>query len=306
MAQHAPSASLLLYVGDVTLDLTMALARIPEPDEKVHADRAVEAPGGVVTNAAAACAKAGARVRLALRLGTDAASARVRADLEAAGLEVAAEEVPGPLSRVVVLIEPHGEKRLILEPGVSMFPGAAMVERLSLHGVAHVHTAVYGTAAPRLVERCRDAGIGWSIDLEPASFADGIASLAPMVRGAAVIFLNQRAARAIGGDAEAALLAMGARRVVSTLGPMGARYRDARGTLSARPPAGLPVIDTTGAGDCLAGWFLAGLTSGLAPEHNLARAVAAASVSCGSLGAQASYPLPASLPPHLPVTESPS
>nr|WP_236638008.1 PfkB family carbohydrate kinase [Mangrovicoccus ximenensis] len=57
-------------------------------------------------------------------------------------------------------------------------------------------------------------------------------------------------------------------------------------------PAALPIADTTGAGDCLAGWFLACRARGLGPEAALNDAVTAATLSCGSVGAQAGYPLP--------------
>ena len=43
-----------LFGGDVSIDLTMTCARMPEPDEKVHVDAIVEAPGGVAANAAVA------------------------------------------------------------------------------------------------------------------------------------------------------------------------------------------------------------------------------------------------------------
>lgn len=49
-----------LFVGDVSWDLTLAVDDVPAPDEKVHADGATKAPGGVVGNAAVEAALAGA------------------------------------------------------------------------------------------------------------------------------------------------------------------------------------------------------------------------------------------------------
>ncbi|MCK5932958.1 MAG: carbohydrate kinase family protein [Fulvimarina manganoxydans] len=287
----SPSAtSELLCVGDVSLDLTMAIAHLPAPDEKVHAERTVEAPGGVVANAAVAAAKAGASVRLMIRTGNDLASQITLAALRAVGVAVEHESVQGSLCRCVILIEPHGEKRLALEPGVSMFPGEAAIERLSLEAVGHVHTALYGEAAHRLVARCRQAGIGWSVDLEPATIAAGLDPIRDIIAGADTLFVNDRAARALGENAEALLIGHGAKSLIRTLGAGGARYHDAARSFICRPPSGLPIVDTTGAGDCLAGWYAAGRAAGRAPEDILPRAVAAASLSCGSLGAQASYP----------------
>jgi ribokinase len=50
------------------------------------------------------------------------------------------------------------------------------------------------------------------------------------------------------------------------------------------------VVDTTGAGDCLAGWFVAGRLRGAIPRAALETAVVAATMSCSQLGAQTSYP----------------
>ena len=43
-----------LFAGDVSLDTTVVVAHVPEPDEKVHSSALVEDVGGVVTNAAIA------------------------------------------------------------------------------------------------------------------------------------------------------------------------------------------------------------------------------------------------------------
>lgn len=277
----------------------MVIDHVPVADEKVHASQCIETTGGVVANAAVAAGRSGAPVRLSIQVGDDAATSVALDQLAAQGLSVEAARRPGPLSRVVVLLEPHGEKRLVLDPGVSLCPDAEAVAAISLDGVEHVHTALYGAAARDLIERCRSKGIGWSLDLEPASFPDGIASIADVVDGAAVLFLNERAAARIGAEAERHLLDLGARCVVATLGPGGARYRDPSRSFTCHPPKGLPVVDTTGAGDCLAGWFLADLSQGGAVEGSLVRAVTAASLSCGSLGAQASYPDLSTVQSHL-------
>ena len=54
-----------MFVGAISVDLTMTVDHVPAPDEKVHA----ESSGGVVANAAVACARAGGRVRLVFQVG---------------------------------------------------------------------------------------------------------------------------------------------------------------------------------------------------------------------------------------------
>ncbi len=279
-----------LFVGDVSLDLTMVADHVPAPDEKVHVDEAIEAPGGVVANAAVACAHAGSPARLLLRVGSDAAGRVVAEGLAAAGVQVEVDPIEGRTCRVVVIVEPHGEKRLLLDPGVSMYPGQEAVEAVSLDGIGWLHTAAYGAAAERLIARCRDAGIAWSLDLEPASFAEGIDTILPLLDGAETLFLNDRANATLGGDGARRLLALGARSVIRTRGRDGAELITAAASTSIPAPVIGHPVDTTGAGDCLAGWYIGERLAGSSPTDALTAAVTAATLSCLGLGAQPSYP----------------
>jgi ribokinase len=280
-----------LFVGDVSLDLSLQAPHMPAPDEKVHCTASTEGLGGVVTNTAVAFSRAGGDAALGIQLGDDLASAQVRSELEAMRLDLRPAIVPGGLCRVVTMIEPHGEKRLLLYPGVSIYPDAGAIQALSLDDVVHLHTACFGPAAVALVERARQAGISWSIDLEPASFPGGIATLVPVLNGARVVFVNDRAADVIGRDPIGRLRDLGVRDIVRTRGPLGAEfYRKSGEMLYAPPPQGLDIVDTTGAGDCLAGWFLAGLAAGWRIDIVLERAVRAASIACTRVGAQTAYP----------------
>lgn len=283
-----------LFVGDVGWDTTLRVDHVPAPDEKVHVIEATESTGGVTANAAVAAAIAGASTRALMRFGSDAAGARAREQLLSRGVNVAAETTTGPTCHAVIVLEPQGEKRLLLVPGVSMFPTLGAVDRVDLGGVGWVHTAAYDmAAASRLVARCRQAAVPWSVDLEPATFPDGIESLADHLKGAEVVFCNARAATRLGPRPAARLLAMGARSVVFSRGAGGAEWHEAgRAVVRARatPLASDHVVDTTGAGDCLAGWFIADRLRGIEPLAALRAAVTAATLSCYAIGAQPSYP----------------
>ena len=279
-----------LFVGDISLDLSLSASHIPAPDEKVHCSSAAEGVGGVITNTAMAFAKAGGEAVLAVQLGEDDASRTIHGQLRHPGLHFRPIHVPGGLCRVVTILEPHGEKRLLLYPGVSIFPDEPVAAAIDLAGMSHLHTACFGSAAHVLVERARAAGLSWSLDLEPATFGGGIETLADILSGCAIAFVNDRAAQAIGPDAVQRLHAMGVQAVIRSRGPLGAEYHGRGRALVARPPAGLPILDTTGAGDCLAGWFLAGQAAGWPIETALARAVTAATLSCARIGAQTGYP----------------
>jgi ribokinase len=248
-----------LFVGDTTWDLTICLAAVPAPDEKVLVSGFYEGAGGVVANAAAACALAGVPTRALLRLGMDAAGRAAVQSLTARGVSVETDAHEGETARATILLEPHGEKRLLLYPGNGLYPSRLSVTDLDLAGVAWVHTAIYDLdAATELVRRCRAHGIAWSIDLETATFPDGIARLATVLNGAAVVFCNGRAAAMLGDDAHHALGGYGTQATVLTSGSAGAVWCAGQGRhpVTAQP---VSIVDTTGAGDCLAGWFVAEL-----------------------------------------------
>lgn len=278
-----------LFVGDLTVDLTLLIDHVPAPDEKVHVTDAREAPGGVIANAAVACSRSGGASRLMVQVGNDGGAGPAVDGLRQQGVIVETAVVAGRTARVVILIEPHGEKRLLLHPGVSLYPGEAAMAGLDLSGAAWVHTAVYGSSAFSLIDRCRRAGIPWSLDLEPATFPDGIDTLAALIPGA-VVFCNDQAAATIGFESDMRLLALGAAAVIRTRGAAGAELVTASGTTNVAAPRLGPVVDTTGAGDCLAGWFIGAHVAGQPMATALRAAVTAATLSCQASGAQTSYP----------------
>jgi ribokinase len=280
-----------LFAGDVSLDATMGVPHVPAADEKIRMTSFAEAPGGVVSNAAVAARLAGRQVTLLAKVGNDIASQALPSLLRRTGLEVDVEETEGMLCRAMIIVDGEGEKRLLLHPGVSMYPSHQAAARIPLDRFAWLHTAIYEpVAAGLLIARARQAGLPFSIDLEPVTFLEGIDALAAHIAGAEVVFCNARAASRLGEDPVGRLRGLGARSVILTLGPQGAVWHGDFGVHSATPPSSIPVVDTTGAGDCLAGWIVAERLHGAMPEEALRVAVAAASLSCGRLGAQASFP----------------
>jgi ribokinase len=281
-----------LFVGDVGLDTTLVVDHVPAADEKIVSDFWAEAPGGVAANASCAARLAGARSRLVCQVGDDRAGRACLAALDDAGVAVTAAVVPGSTGRAIIVLDADGEKRLVLVPGVSLYPTLKQVRDADLDGVRWAHTAPYELqAATALAERCRIAGIPWSLDLEPATLAGGLEALDACLDGASVVFCNQAAARLLGHPAEQRLLGRGVRSVVLSRGSDGATWVDPQDRWDVAAPAlDAAVVDTTGAGDCLAGWFVGATIAGSPPPQALAAATAAASASCTRFGAQASYP----------------
>lgn len=280
---------LVLVAGDTSWDVAARVDHVPTPDEKVFTSQLMEDVGGVAANAAVAAALAGAHVRLATAVGDDRAGADCLRRLADREVSVDAK-VSGITTRVFVVLDGDGEKRLILAPGSRMYPTSTYCETVDLTDVAWLHTAAYDrSAASVLVDRCRRNGIPWSLDLEPATLVDGVAALSSVLDGASVVFCNERAAHLLGDHPVAALRGLGVRAVVLTKGRQGADLVTGTRTVHAAAPPLSEVVDTTGAGDCLAGSFVAQVTSGVPYDDALAYAVTAASLSCTALGGQSAY-----------------
>ena len=196
------SRSAALFVGDVTHDVTLAIPAVPEPDAKVSATELRTSPGGMAVNAAMACLRGRVPARLLVTTGDDPAGSAALKTLISEGLDVSGVARPGATAHAIVLLEPGGEKRLVLHPGVSMYPGPDQVGTVELDDVAWVQHAVYDVpCAAALVVRCRAARIPWSLDLEPSTFPDGIEALSPCLDGAEIAFCNAPSFARIGVSA---------------------------------------------------------------------------------------------------------
>lgn len=286
------TAATVLVVGDTSFDTTVLVDQVPAPDEKVRSRALTEDVGGVAANSAVAATVAGVTARLETTLGADAAGRECLRRLQVAGVETHAEHNSDRTARALVVLDAQGEKRLILTPGSTFYPDEQRCRTLDLDGVAWVHTAVYDIdAAHHLVDRCSRANIPWSVDLEPATFDQGLASLASVLDGAATVFCNSRAAALLGPHAANQLLEAGVSKVIMTCGAAGAELVTDEASVHIDAPRTVPeIVDTTGAGDCLAGSFVARTLLGDPAADALAYAVSAASLSCAWLGTHRTYP----------------
>lgn len=150
-------------------------------------------------------------------------------------------------------------------------------------------------AAARLAARLareRGALVSFAVNHRPALHGDAH-EVAACARAADVVFVSLEEAELVfgaEGPAEVARALMsGPAEIVVTLGDGGAvAFVNGSELRASAPP--VEVVDATGAGDALAGAYLAERVAGASAERALARAVTAATLSCRSFGAARSYP----------------
>jgi sugar/nucleoside kinase (ribokinase family) len=266
-----------LCLGEALVDLVCEHA----VDSPAQADAFVPRFGGDVANAAVTAARLGADIALAGGAGDDAWGTWLRGRLAAEGVGL---EWFGLLAGVrtpiaFVTVDGGGEPTFVFY-GDAIAPAVrAAAPRLSEAVTAC--DALFLTSNTLLGEQERmlaltarrqalDEGRHVVVDanLRAARWTSPDAAVATVqgcVPGVALLKCNRSEAQALTGRddpaaAAGALLELGARSVVVTLGPDGALLRGAGGD---RDVPGVPAspVDTTGAGDAITGVLLARLTA---------------------------------------------
>lgn len=268
---------------------------VAEPNwgRTVWVDSIGEGFGGNGANTSYTLAKLGTPVRLMGMLGADPAGDRVREMLEAAGVDTAHVRRCGlPTPTTVVLVNPDGARALLHQPGASCeaFKDGVELTAAITDGCSRFHLAnMYALPALRLqagelLSRAKQAGMSVSIDTGWDPRGEWIEVLRPCLPHADLLFVNEDEARELTGlshpiQAAQALQRHGIRNVVVKLGAAGCVVFSGEDSM-ASPAFQVPVVDTTGAGDCFVGGFLAALQRGLsyADAAHLANAVGALSV----------------------------
>ena len=241
--------------------------------------------GGNASSTSYALGRLGATVTIASLLGHDPAGTAIRERLASVGVDLGMlQTTPQATSTAVSLVHESGARALLYALGAS-----AAEFRLPLQwpaDTAHFHlAAVYRMqhlrrVGPALLQQAREAGLTTSLDTQWDTEGEWMRVLAPSLPWCDYTFLNDDEARAITGHSEPADAARvlrdhGATHVVIKLGARGC-------WIDGDVAPGYPVqaIDTTGAGDCFVGGFLAAKQRGLNDRDaaRLANAVGALSV----------------------------
>ena len=290
----------VLIVGSANVDFTVTLPRLPRPGETVSAGTLLIARGGKGANQAVAARRLGADVRLIACVGDDASGREVRAALDAEGIGTAGVVTTSSAATgtALIVVDATGRNQIAVAPGANR---ALTVGDIDAHDadIAWAEVLVCSLEVPlatvrRALERARRHRV--VTILNPAPFPDaGVDFLAladyvtPNESEAARL-----AARPVGDlddlpKVAAAIRALGAARVVLTLGARGAFAAGPDGEVHA-PAAAVNAIDTTGAGDAFNGALAVALAEGRSLPAAVRFANAAAALACTKRGAQPSMP----------------
>ncbi|MFJ7998365.1 ribokinase [Streptomyces sp. NPDC096310] len=295
----------LLVVGSANADLVIGVERRPGPGETVLGSDLSVHPGGKGANQAVAAARLGARTALLARVGDDAHGRLLLDSQRSAGVDTAGVRSGGaPTGVALITVDPSGDNSIVVSPGANARLSPEDVrDAAPLLAASRVVSTQLEIPLETVTEVVRGLAPGSRFVLNPSPPvelpAEILAACDPLI-------VNEHEARVVLGAAEApsadpagdsdepadwarALLALGPRSVVITLGERGALVADDR-TTTLVPSVRVRAVDTTGAGDA----FTAALAWRLGAGEELAAAAAYAArvgaVAVTRAGAQVSFP----------------
>ncbi|MCX5133069.1 MULTISPECIES: ribokinase [unclassified Streptomyces] len=287
----------LLVVGSANADLVVRVERRPAAGETVLGSDLVVHPGGKGANQAVAAARLGARTALLARVGDDGHGRLLLDAQRAAGVDTVGVLVGGaPTGVALITVDPSGDNSIVVSPGANGRLAPEDVRAAgSLFHASRVVSAQLEIPLETVVEVVRSLAEGGRLVLNPSPPrplpSEVLAACDPLI-------VNEHEARVIAGDDlgdspedwARALLALGPRSVVITLGAAGALVAERAGARVRVPSVRVAAVDTTGAGDAFTAalaWRL-GRGESLPEAAGYAARVGAAAVT--RAGAQESFP----------------
>jgi len=301
MTSPTPALRPVVVLGSINTDLVVRAAHFPRPGETMHGSDFAMIGGGKGANQATAAARLGASVQFIGAVGVDDFGARRIEELAEAGVNVSGivRIADSPTGVALITVNAHGENTIIVAAGanwrvteddisgtmLAMAAGGLLVAQLELP----LETTAAGLARARMA--------GLTTLLNTAPYKPEARSLLHHVD---ILVANEVEAGDLaewasavteenGTDVAARLRARGPQTVIVTLGAAGVIVATAAQTTLIPAPR-VPVVDTTGAGDCFTGALAAALVGGAEMDEAARRAVAAASYSTTIFGATTGMP----------------
>ncbi|WP_076813146.1 ribokinase [Pseudofrankia asymbiotica] len=296
----------VVVIGSINMDVVVTVPRLPAPGETLAGGSVHQVPGGKGANQAVAARRLGAPTVLVGAVGADGFGTVLSGFLDGERIDTAwVRSERGPSGTALITVVDGGENTVIVVAGANAAVSPARVTDAAIRpsDVVLLQGEIPAETNESAARAARAAGATTILNLAPFR-----APSRELLAAVDVLVVNetefaQLVGLGVGGGGAAPgieeLLRSGDRLaapdgaplgdVVVTLGADGALARIG-GEVLVVPGRRVPVVDTTGAGDCFCGALGASLAMGLAPAEALERANAAAGLAVGRFGAGPSMP----------------
>jgi ribokinase len=284
-----------LVYGSLNIDLVFSVNHIVTPGETISGLSLSKGAGGKGANQAAALAKAGMETFMAGKVGNDGVF--ILELLESYGVQTKnVIHYNGPSGQAIIQVDKQGQNSIILFAGGNDLVTTKEIEQcLSLFTAGDLIVLQNEISNTDIIMR-KAKNCGVKIALNPSPWNERAMQLP--LELADILFVNE-----IEGAGLAKLgcevpvkeildqlcLFFPKTEIILTAGSDGAFY--GCGDLRVKgEPVSVPVIDTTGAGDCFTGYFLAARMQGYSVQDALNTACNAAAITVSRKGAMESIP----------------
>lgn len=270
-------------LGSINIDHVYQVPHLARPGETIAATNYSMGLGGKGANQSVAAAKAGAKVFHIGAMGRDMGWALQ--ELIGYGVDVSnVLTLNSATGHAIIQVDPEAENTITLFPGANRLITESHVSRaLASARPDDLFLMQNETSAQSSAVRLA-ADMGLRILYSPAPFE--LEPLQDAIPFASLLLMNEGEAAEMTG----ALGSMPDCDVIITKGSDGAEWHSQRHSPLYLGSFPVSAIDTTGAGDCFAGFIAAALDAGLPPEDALRRATAAAALQVTRPGAAAAMP----------------
>jgi ribokinase len=274
----------VVVIGAINVDLVVSGAPLPVPGRTETGGTFSQHQGGKGGNQAVAAARAlgGEGVVMVGSVGNDALGHDALDALRAEGVATSVAMRPGvPTGVALICVGPDGENQISVAPGANAEMTAADVS----NALRQVHEAAVVLASFEVPMPAVRAAAAWCSEhrvpfvLNPAPEQPWAPEVAPQ---AAYITPNEHEREGLGELPDHVV-------VVETRGEEGVLI-DRKGEVERVEAPTVEAVDTTGAGDCFNGVFVAGLAEGIEVVAAARRAAAAAALSVTKAGAREGMP----------------
>ncbi|WP_095179506.1 ribokinase [Pseudomonas sp. Irchel 3F6] len=290
----------VVVIGSLNMDLVTRAPRLPRGGETLIGHSFATVSGGKGANQAVAAARLGAKVAMIGCVGNDDYGVRLRDALLAEHIDCEAVSVVEDSSGVaLIVVDDDSQNAIVIVAGANGAMTPAVIDRfdavLQAADVVICQLEIPDATVGHALKRARE--LGKTVILNPAPASRPL----PADWFAAIDYLipNESEAAALSGlavdslqSAETAatqLIAMGAGKVIVTLGAQGSLFANGNG-FEHFPAPTVKAVDTTAAGDTFVGGFAAALADGKSEAEAIRYGQIAAALSVTRAGAQPSIP----------------
>ncbi len=280
----------VIVLGSINVDIVSRVEALPRPGETVSGGPLEVLLGGKGANQAVAAARSGAETSMLGCVGEQSFGLPLREMMEVYGVDMSGvDTLDGPSGAALIGVDARAENAIIVSPGANGRTAEADFRAPSEGDLVLAQLELPVDVVLAYFRRAKAAGASTVLNTAPAlRVPDELFDLSD------ILILNETEIAAYAGAGSPAEQTAKLRRrddqiIVATLGGDGltALVGEAARTLPARR---VDPVDTTGAGDCFCGAFVARLAAGQPVLEALAYAQAAASISVTRSGAAQSMP----------------